>query len=84
MIEMVITIVIIYVDVRYIVLWFPWKEERVLICQIGSILMAVTAIFILSSVVLYHKYKTISNILVNLASLLGVILFWGVIRAINI
>ncbi len=83
-VEIAITIFIIYVNVSNIVLWFPWKEERVFVCQIGSILMVVTSIVMLSSIVLYRKYKTISNILVNLASLLGVILFWGVIRAINI
>lgn len=66
-----------------IILYFPWSAIKFQLCLMGSILMGVAFIVLVCSIFLYRKRRKTSIILHNISSALAVIVWFSMMKAVN-
>lgn len=66
-----------------IILYFPWSDAKFQVCSMGSILMGVAFIVLVCSIFSYRKRRKTSIILHNISSTLAVIVWFSMMKAVN-
>lgn len=66
-----------------IISYFPWIDARFQVCSMGSILMGVAFIVLVCSIFSYRKRRKTSIILHNISSTFAVIVWFSMMKAVN-
>lgn len=79
----VLSILLIVNNIRNIISYIPWNSARYQMCLSGSILMGMDVVIVCYGIYLYRKNRIVSNILINICSLLAVIIWFSLIKMVN-
>lgn len=83
-VTIILTIILTTNNIMNIISYIPWNDSKFQICQVGSILMGTGLVVIFSSIILYRKNKIISNILINISSVVATFIWFGLMKIVNI
>lgn len=83
-VTVILTIILTTNNIRNIVSYIPWNDSKYQICLVGSILMGIGLVVILGSIILYRKNKIVSNIFINISSVVATFIWFGLMKIVNI
>lgn len=81
--NIVCTLSILWVGISNMETYFSLKNNIYNLCIINCIFILISIVCVLISIVYYRKNKVVSNTLINIATILSVVVWFAIIKMVN-
>lgn len=81
--DIIFTLLILWITVSNMLSYSPWRATVFNMYVRDLFFLFISMVLIIVSIFLYRKYKRLSNVLINISSLLSVIIWFTIIKSIN-
>lgn len=81
--NIVCTLSILWVGISNMETYFSLKNNICNLCIINCIFILISIVCVLISIVYYRKNKVVSNTLINIATILSVVVWFAIIKMVN-